>query len=152
MGKKKRKYMIPAFVETGENLNKIFTYKSGDGFVDKIYHGGNYHEVPKLVDTVYLRLDDAIKRPLSISVNQNEFSALINNEYQIQFVDSIGEQSFFNDLFFFIEELHNIDPQIRGTSVNKVIRLEDELEIFQNGEQGEQDEQNKQKLDDTKTK
>ena len=144
--KLEKKHKVPAHVDTGENLSKIFSYKSGDGFVDKIYHGGDFQSAPVLVDVIYLRLDDALANPLSISVNEQEFSALINNEYQVNFVDAIGEQSFFNDLFFYIEELHNTPPEKRGTSIHKEIRLIDELEIFNTGEQHEQ------KLDDTKTK
>ena len=117
----------PAHIDSGENLCKIFTYQSGDGFVDAIYHSNDFQSTPVLVPVIYLRLDDALVNPLSISVNEKGFSALINDEYQVNFVDAIGEQSFFNDLFFYIEELHNTPPEKRGTSINKEVRLIDAL-------------------------
>ncbi len=139
MGKKKdakmrkehlKKYKVNAEYDNDIGLNKIFTYKSGDGFVDQIFHSDDYHSVPIVVSELYLRIDDSKKYPMQIITNPAEPSAIINNEYQVNFVDEVGKQSFFNDLFYFIDELYEVPLKERGTSTNREIKLEDELEYF----------------------
>ena len=115
---------------------KVFVYQAGDGFVDSILKNNGTNE-PKQVDKIFLRLDNAIKNPLQLNVDPNELFVVINNEYQVNFTDEVGEGAFFNDLFFFLEELHGIPSDDRSTTTNKNINLIDELESL-NQNKGEE--------------
>lgn len=112
---------------------KLFYYKANDGFVADIYKNAPELGEPRKVKYLCLRLDDVINTPLQIDLNSNELSTIINNEYQINFESEVGEESFFNDLFFFMEELHGITKD-RNSSPNKIINLVDELETLKQGE------------------
>ena len=105
---------------------KVFVYQAGDGFVDTILKNNGTND-PKQVDKIFLRLDNAIKKPLQLNLDPDELFVIINNEYQINFADGVGEDAFFNDLFFFLEEIHGVPADLRSTSSNKIINLEDEL-------------------------
>ena len=124
-----------------KNREKFFVVCSGLGDVDSIFQEVNdeFTEIP----CMQIRLDDLERYPLTISNHVSQVSSIINNEYHVNFVDELSEESFFNDLFYFIEELHDTPDDQRITSKRKDIDLITELEILQ----GEKDE----KHDDIET-
>ena len=98
--------------------------------MDSIYKNDGDNNEPKEVNKLFLRMDDIIETPLQLNVDPNELYVIINNEYQVNFADEIGEDAFFNDLFFFIEEMHHVPDKSRTTTRNKIINLEDELKTL----------------------
>ena len=109
----------------------VFVYCSGNGVVDDIYKASmDLDDPPNKVSCLYLRVDDLPILPLDIRNDPNRLSAIINNEYQINFSSEVAEEDFFNDLFYFIEEFHNTKKKYRITSKRKIINLEDELDTL----------------------
>ena len=114
LGKKKNKKLPLTY----------FFLKSGDGFIDYIRE--KTLDGDKIVKNGLIRLDNVTENQLEIHIDK-EYSTAIINDYLLVFKDKIGEEEFFNEFFFVVEELHNVPKKARSTSKKKIINLENEL-------------------------
>ena len=104
---------------------RIFSFTSGDGFV-KTIHKQILGEQPEMVKRGLVRVDDVRLNPLKININSSTLVSYVN-DYVLEFSDLVGEEEFFNELFFVIEELNNVPEEDRISSGNKIINLNEEL-------------------------
>lgn len=114
----------------------------------KVFPDGSFKDV----DILYIRIDQVMKKPLSILVNDQEWSVTINEEMGILFVDEFATEEFLDEIFFVMEEYNGIDVKLRTTLSDKEIKdlpamLDFKIKGEDDGEEFD-DRQDKQKQGD----
>jgi len=116
----------------------FFSVTPSPGYIENIYFvhpDGTFDESGILI----LRIDEVLKKPLRIMVNDQEWSLTINEKYGVLFIGETEMNSFLDDLFFAMEELHNVPKELRTSDSGET----NKFKTLYNGEQ------NGEKLDDS---
>jgi len=113
-----------------------------------VFSDGSFTEV----DIIYVRIDNVLEKPLRILVNDQEWSITINDEIGILCKGQEAVEELLEELYFVMEEFHNLEKEHRTTSEDKIV--EDMTKMLGYKVQGEKngkelnDQQDQQKQSD----
>lgn len=130
---------------TQEELPKriFFTIVPVDDYIESLFNvfpNGSFKET----GIIQIRIDNVMDEPLSILVNDQEWSLTINGLFGVLFPSEIELNMFLDEIFFAMEELHDVPIDLRTTRKEKFVTETERIDK-NNGEI------DVKKLDDNKT-